>query len=66
MSKFPFRQDREELKALLQQYSNLQEGLSDSFIVVKEDFAKEESSDNEDLQRKDNSSKGHNSKQNRK
>ena len=32
MSKFPFRQDREELKALLQQYSNLQEGLPDSFI----------------------------------
>ncbi|RYY49695.1 MAG: tetratricopeptide repeat protein [Chitinophagaceae bacterium] len=32
MSKFPYRQDREELKALLQQYENLQTGLPNSFI----------------------------------
>lgn len=32
MSKYPYRQDREELKELLQQYSNLKEGKSHSFI----------------------------------
>lgn len=32
MSKFPYRQDREELKALLQQYANLKAGMSNSFI----------------------------------
>lgn len=32
MSKFPYRQDREELKALLQQFDNLKSGLSNSFI----------------------------------
>jgi tetratricopeptide (TPR) repeat protein len=32
MSKFPYRQDREELKALLQQYENLKEGMPNSFI----------------------------------
>ena len=32
MSKSPYRQDREELKALLQQYENLKAGLPNSFI----------------------------------
>lgn len=32
MSKYPYRQDREELKELLQQYSNLKNGKSHSFI----------------------------------
>jgi tetratricopeptide (TPR) repeat protein len=32
MSKYPYRQDREELKELLQQYTNLKEGKSHSFI----------------------------------
>lgn len=32
MSKYPYRQDREELKELLQQYDNLKSGLSHSFI----------------------------------
>jgi len=32
MSKYPYRQDREELKALLQQYDNLKSGRSHSFI----------------------------------
>lgn len=32
MSKFPYRQDREELKMLLQQFENLRSGLPDSFI----------------------------------
>jgi tetratricopeptide (TPR) repeat protein len=32
MSKFPYRQDREELKALLQQFANLKEGMPNSFI----------------------------------
>ena len=32
MSKFPYRQDREELKALLQQYENLKVGMPNSFI----------------------------------
>lgn len=32
MSKFPYRQDREELKALLQQYENLKMGKSNSFL----------------------------------
>lgn len=32
MSKYPYRQDREELKELLQQYSNLKAGKSHSFI----------------------------------
>ena len=32
MSKYPYRQDREELKELLQQYANLKEGKSHSFI----------------------------------
>lgn len=32
MSKFPYRQDREELKALLQQYENLRTGMPNSFI----------------------------------
>ena len=32
MSKYPYRQDREELKELLQQYSNLKLGKSHSFI----------------------------------
>ncbi len=32
MSKFPYRQDREELKALLQQYENLKTGMPNSFI----------------------------------
>ena len=32
MSKFPYRQDREELKALLQQYENLKSGMPNSFI----------------------------------
>lgn len=32
MSKYPYRQDREELKALLQQFENLKTGKSNSFI----------------------------------
>ncbi|MBC7866423.1 MAG: tetratricopeptide repeat protein [Gloeobacteraceae cyanobacterium ES-bin-316] len=32
MSKFPYRQDREELKALLQQFENLKAGMPNSFI----------------------------------
>jgi tetratricopeptide (TPR) repeat protein len=32
MSKLPYRQDREELKALLQQFENLKEGMPNSFI----------------------------------
>ncbi|MEO6231255.1 MAG: tetratricopeptide repeat protein [Ferruginibacter sp.] len=32
MSKYPYRQDREELKELLQQYDNLKSGKSHSFI----------------------------------
>ena len=32
MSKYPYRQDREELKALLQQFENLKAGKSNSFI----------------------------------
>jgi len=32
MSKFPYRQDREELKALLQQFDNLKTGKPNSFI----------------------------------
>ena len=32
MSKFPYRQDREELKVLLQQYENLKVGMPNSFI----------------------------------
>ena len=32
MSKYPYRQDREELKALLQQFDNLQAGKPNSFI----------------------------------
>jgi len=32
MSKYPYRQDREELKELLQQYTNLKTGKSHSFI----------------------------------
>ena len=32
MSKYPYRQDREELKELLQQYDNLKSGRSHSFI----------------------------------
>ncbi len=32
MSKFPYRQDREELKALLQQFENLRTGMPNSFI----------------------------------
>ncbi|MEJ7625358.1 MAG: tetratricopeptide repeat protein [Ferruginibacter sp.] len=32
MSKYPYRQDREELKELLQQFSNLKAGKSNSFI----------------------------------
>ena len=32
MSKYPYRQDREELKELLQQYSNLKNGKRHSFI----------------------------------
>ncbi len=32
MSKFPYRQDREELKALLQQFDNLKAGKPNSFI----------------------------------
>ena len=32
MSKYPYRQDREELKALLQQFYNLKSGKSNSFI----------------------------------
>ncbi len=32
MSKFPYRQDREELRALLQQFDNLRAGRSHSFI----------------------------------
>jgi tetratricopeptide (TPR) repeat protein len=32
MSKYPFRQDREELRALLQQFENLKTGKSNSFI----------------------------------
>ncbi len=32
MSKFPYRQDREELKALLQQFENLKVGMPNSFI----------------------------------
>jgi len=32
MSKFPYRQEREELKELLHQYSNLKSGKSNSFI----------------------------------
>ena len=32
MSKYPYRQDREELKELLQQYANLKNGKSNSFL----------------------------------
>ncbi len=32
MSKYPYRQDREELKALLQQFDNLKSGKSNSFL----------------------------------
>ena len=32
MSKYPYRQDREELRELLQQYDNLKSGRSNSFI----------------------------------
>jgi len=32
MSKYPYRQDREELRELLQQYNNLKSGKSNSFI----------------------------------
>lgn len=32
MSKFPYRQDREEIRALLQQYENLKTGMPNSFI----------------------------------
>ena len=32
MSKYPYRQDREELRELLQQYDNLKSGRSHSFI----------------------------------
>src|SRR6187455_221801 len=32
MSKFPYRQDREELKVLLQQFENLKGGMPNSFI----------------------------------
>lgn len=32
MSKYPYRQDREELKELLQQYDNLKNGKSNSFL----------------------------------
>ena len=32
MSKYPYRQDREELKALLQQFENLKSGKSNSFL----------------------------------
>ncbi|HMJ46480.1 MAG TPA: hypothetical protein VK498_04080, partial [Ferruginibacter sp.] len=32
MSKYPYRQDKEELKVLLKQYENLKEGRPDSFI----------------------------------
>ncbi len=32
MSKYPYRQDKEELKELLQQYANLKQGKSHSFI----------------------------------
>ena len=32
MSKYPYRQDREEIKALLQQFDNLKAGQSNSFI----------------------------------
>ena len=32
MSKYPYRQDREELKELLQQFDNLKAGKSNSFI----------------------------------
>jgi len=32
MSKYPYRQDREEIKALLQQFENLKTGKSNSFI----------------------------------
>ena len=32
MSKYPYRQDREELRELLQQYENLKTGKSHSFI----------------------------------
>ena len=32
MSKYPYRQDREELRELLQQYDNLKTGRSHSFI----------------------------------
>ena len=32
MSKYPYRQDREELKALLQQFDNLKAGKTNSFI----------------------------------
>ena len=32
MSKYPYRQDREELKELLQQFDNLKAGKANSFI----------------------------------
>ncbi|MBS1510415.1 MAG: tetratricopeptide repeat protein [Bacteroidetes bacterium] len=32
MSKYPYRQDREDIKALLQQYENLKSGLANSFL----------------------------------
>ena len=32
MSKYPYRQDREELRELLQQFDNLKSGKSHSFI----------------------------------
>jgi 16S rRNA (cytosine1402-N4)-methyltransferase len=35
MSKHPYRQDREELKALLQQFENLKAGLAGAVSVVK-------------------------------
>src|SRR5204863_1464294 len=39
MSKYPYRQDREDLKELLQQYDNLRSGRSNSFIE-EESFEK--------------------------
>jgi tetratricopeptide (TPR) repeat protein len=39
MSKYPYRQDREDLKELLQQYDNLKSGRSNSFIE-EESFEK--------------------------
>ena len=39
MSKYPYRQDREELRELLQQYDNLKSGRSHSFIE-EESFEK--------------------------